>query len=236
MTPRRASPDIAIASGVPDDVGAVRQDAGLSARQRMLFEALVELDGRAAEMYMGAIVVLSQAQNPDRVALCAHGLRELMEKLPRYLELPVVKSGGGLRNRLQQLAEEWRRLNLALPVPAKPDGRTQRFLARLAAFFALLDEEVPTRKEPVAKVLKLLDPTKDSLPRPIASLRVEEWDQCHRTFEMVSHHSETATLEELLAWIDVLDRFLLDHLRPRTFEDHAELDRIIQEGEDDAKA
>lgn len=184
---------------------------------------------------MGSILVMADARNPDRLALAAHGLRELMEKLPRYLALPVAKPGGGLGGRARNLALEWSKLRLTLPLTAVPDKRTAQFLQRLAAFFAWLDADAPTRRQQAALTIRELDPTRQALPEPIANLRVTEWDKCHEAFEAISHHGRDVTVEQLGAWIDVLERFLLDHLRPRTFEDHARIDQLIIEGESDGE-
>ncbi len=85
-----------------------------------------------------------------------------------------------------------------------------------------------------AKVLRSLDPQGLSLPTPIEQLRIEEWEQCRDYFERVSHHDILPLREDLLLWITTLERFLLDRLRPRTFEDFTAIDRIIDEGEADA--
>ena len=61
----------------------------LSGQQQALYAALIEKERRLAFMYYGALVVFGHNDNPDRLALAAHGLRELMEKLPRYLDLPT---------------------------------------------------------------------------------------------------------------------------------------------------
>ena len=63
----------------------------LSAQQRALYEALAEQDKRLAGIYLGSLLVLSQLENPDSLALAAHSLRELMEKLPKYRDLPAAK-------------------------------------------------------------------------------------------------------------------------------------------------
>ena len=50
----------------------------LSGQQRALYEALSGKDERLAGMYLGSLLVLRQIENPDLLALAAHGLRELM--------------------------------------------------------------------------------------------------------------------------------------------------------------
>ncbi len=69
----------------------------ISGKQRFLYEALSERDTqlaneqgkKLADMYLGALRVLADEHNPDRLPLAAHGIRELLEKLPRYLKVPT---------------------------------------------------------------------------------------------------------------------------------------------------
>lgn len=56
----------------------------IGGRQRALHDALGELDEALARMYLGALLALRQTENPDRLALAVHDMRELMEKLARH--------------------------------------------------------------------------------------------------------------------------------------------------------
>jgi hypothetical protein len=212
----------------------------LSGQQRALYEALSEKDERLAGMYLGSLLVLRQIENPDLLALAAHGLRELMEKLPRYLDLPVAAKPPSLKEKVRSLLQSWgsaARHSQCLLDPAWSgaiDGPLRKFLKRTQEFFSWFESEHPTRKQQTAKVLRSLDPINRPLPAPIEQLRIEEWDKCHNYFEGVSHHTILLPPEDFTSWLAVLERFLLDRLRPRTFEDHTEIDRIISEGEANA--
>jgi hypothetical protein len=54
----------------------------LTPTQQGLFEALVDRRGTLGEWYRAAVAVINDGGLPDRLALAAHALRELMEKLP----------------------------------------------------------------------------------------------------------------------------------------------------------
>lgn len=78
----------------PEAISLSSEIAALTGQQRALYEALLDLGSaakdenpRMAKMYFGAVLVLRQIGNPDRLALAAHGLRELMEKMPRFLDV-----------------------------------------------------------------------------------------------------------------------------------------------------
>jgi hypothetical protein len=49
----------------------------------------------------------------------------------------------------------------------------------------------------------------------------------------VAHHGDCSN-EEFEASADAVERLLLDYLRPRTFDEFATMDAIIEEGEKDA--
>src|SRR5262245_20305523 len=79
----------------------------LTSRQRTVYEALVEREPKLGAIYLGAMAVLAQDQNPERFVQCAHSLRELVEKLPRYLDMSVPDEQARLGDKLQQLAPLW---------------------------------------------------------------------------------------------------------------------------------
>lgn len=71
----------------------VKDEVGLSGLQLRFYEALVDQDGDLAAMYEGAIQVMETDYIADRFAMAAHNLRELLEKLPIYIDVgPNVSS------------------------------------------------------------------------------------------------------------------------------------------------
>jgi hypothetical protein len=212
----------------------------LSGQQRALYEALSEKDERLAGMYLGSLLVLRQTENPDLLALAAHGLRELMEKLPRYFDLPVGTKPPSLKVKVLELTRSWGNAVKNSKCGENPswsgviDSPLRKFLKKTQEFFTWFEAEHPTRKQQTAKVLRGLDLIDRPLPAPIEQLRIEEWDKCHDYLKGVSHHAILPWPGDFISRLEVLECFLLDRLRPRTFEDHAEIDRIIREGETNA--
>jgi hypothetical protein len=80
-----------------------------SGQQERLVHALQLKDGMLADMYLGALRVLSDDTNPDRFALAAHELRELMEKIPQWLDFPIRREEGrkSLKERVRDLCVQW---------------------------------------------------------------------------------------------------------------------------------
>jgi hypothetical protein len=136
---------------------------------------------KLAAMYLGAIHAFGQAENPDRLAQSAHGLRELVEKLPGYLDLPVPAEGPRLSDKVQALASLWEEVtsystwNRDHDWTRPIDDVLRSFLRKAKEFFVWRETERPSARERTAKVLRGLNPTGKALPPPFEGLRVSEW-------------------------------------------------------------
>jgi hypothetical protein len=192
-------------------------------------------------MYRGALQAAADLGNPDRFAQAAHSLRELMEKLPRDLDTPEETGIPTLTDKVRQLQRGWAGVMNHASWPGNPPWQGEindpmkAFLRKTEEFFDWLETDRQTRNQQAARVLRGMDPMGMELPEPIERLRIREWRLCHEYFENISHHRQQVAADEFQSWLQALERFLLDRLRPRTFEDHAELDRIIAEGEGHAR-
>lgn len=224
-----------------DSDGGPRKDIGsLTGRQVALYDALVEKDRqvqresvRLAEMYRGALSVLNQEYNPDRLAQAAHSLRELMEKLPRAVDVPAAQ-GDGLTVRVRRVHRRWRLYTKISSDGPKRVKVLTGFQTEMEKFAVWFEERDKTRRQIAGQLIDRLDQRKTSLPAQIKDVHVDEWDLCHKYFEDTSHHSKT-TIDEFDGWLVTLETFLLDRLRPRTFDDQVALKTIVIEGETDAE-
>jgi hypothetical protein len=209
----------------------------LSRQQRALLRALQSRDKALALTYHGAVWVLSSAGNPDRLAQCAHSIRELMEKLPGVLDVPVKAQKESLKVKVQEIesafADVCRRSSCREPTlgwAGDVDAHLSKFLDRLGAFFTWFKAHSPRRLEELRNMLDRLDASGRSLPEPLAKLNVAEWDQMRDFFQSVAHHRREVNEAELVAWLDSLERFLLDAFVPRTFDDFEEIDGLLSGG------
>ena len=216
-----------------DDRDAYTAIERLSGQQRALFGALAEKEHRLATIYRGALGVLADAKNPDRFALTAHGIRELMEKLPVYLDLPVKQNPPSLGMKVREFAECWDRLKYVSSRESNSDD-VDRFLRKSDEFFEWFESDRPSRRQSVQTMLRGLDPGGSTLPEPIENLQIAAWQKCDSFFQSVSHHRKSCKEEDFRRWLGVLEAFLLDRLRPRTFADQDEILSIIKEGEENA--
>lgn len=200
----------------------------LSGRARQLWEALSDIDEQLGHMYLGALDVLQHSANPDRLALAAHGVRELIEKLPRYLDVPAIENRGpGIREQARSLAAAWERVG-----PSVLDGNGvltpsgEKMLGKVAEFCEGVASD-PTRKQAKIAAVSRLDLNPLKLPPPIQELHVSVWSAIEGFFIGVAHHTKATDDDEIEQYFAALDRFLLDRLRPRTFEDFAAIDALL---------
>lgn len=214
----------------------------LNSQQQTLFNALLEKDDSLARIYLGAIRVLGDDSNPDRVALASHNIRELINLLPRYLGVDIKDRQARLGDKVANLRDQWQKAGTRSKCHAEDnwqgeiDKPLQSLLKDLERFFVWYDDHFRRRKAVVRHLLKKLDPAPISLPEPIADLHVQEWEKYHNYFVALAHHDKTTTEDELTSWISSLERFLLDKLRPRTFEEIDEIDQIIKQAEENDKS
>lgn len=213
----------------------------LSGQQRAVYEALIEKDEKLASMYRGALTVLSKTDNPDRLAQSSHSLRELMEKIPDIVDVKTKAHRETLKSKVRELEDCW--LGALEKTTCRNertwggeiDGPLSKLLERIRTFFEWFVRHHPRRKKEIAATLRELDDSGRSLPVPLEERNIETWNKIREFFVGVAHHRKyAATQEELIQWVDALERFLLDRLRPRTFADLETIDDIIRAGERNA--
>ncbi len=65
----------------------------LNGRQRAVEAALARKSAELVTFYVGALSAVAYEANPDRLAQAAHGMRELMEKFPKYVDVAIPVLG-----------------------------------------------------------------------------------------------------------------------------------------------
>src|SRR5687768_16696977 len=77
----------------------------LSSTQQELFKALADKRADIAVSYQAAVAIINDDVLPDRLALAAHVLRELMEKLPS--DGAAIDMGSDLNTKVNILKQRW---------------------------------------------------------------------------------------------------------------------------------
>lgn len=221
----------------------------LSPQQRLLSSELLQRDPPMQRIYVGALAALSYADNPERLPQAAHSLRELMEKLPERIDLeqrgisldsktaPSLRGTAGLNDKVQQLKIDWDKKGVKSN--CRQDGAWQGEidavlrgqLKKLEAFFVWVGVARPTRTKLVTGALRRLDRSRRPVPEKIEKLQVAVWNEVFDYFQSAAHHGEGLDATEFDQYVAELERFLLDRLRPRTFEDFEDIAALVAEGE-----
>ena len=198
----------------------------LEPQERELYDALLKLsDGRLAGWYIGALTVLFQDTNPDRVAQAAHSIRELMEKIV------VARSPQPLGVRTRNLYDKWKRNGHSAEGASCSCGLTPAFLESLHRFFDEFERDNPSRRDVAKKIIAEIDPAGLPLPGVVQEERVDVWMKLRDFFISVCHHRYECDEEELVERIEELEIFLLTFLRPRAAESQAIILDLIRYGE-----
>jgi hypothetical protein len=215
--------------GLDEDLARGR----LTSQQQSLLVALTEWSADLAEIYVGACFALDDGKNPQRVFIAAYCCRELMEHLPSYLAAPSIpQDPPGLKELINDsLLPAWKALENAADEAAL-DRATDFFVERSRTFFSRVHGALVTRRERAALTLQAIDPSRGILPAPLQALRIRDWAEFGDYFNAILHHNKPeCTVGEFRDRMAAFEHFLLSYLRPKAFEDYANIDQIIAEGE-----
>jgi hypothetical protein len=219
--------------------GAQSAGVKLSEQQNVFYRALCEKSPSLGVMYLGALAVLTHKVDPDRLAQAAHSVRELMEKIPQYVEVPIPTHDVKLKPMVDQLLKGWKATTGKSQCwdgaewAGSIDGHLSRFLKKLGAFFNSYAGLFPARRTEVVGLLRRLRGPGGYLPEGLERSNYEDWRRMKEAFDKAAHHGPV-TEKELVQLLGQLEMFLLDYLHPRTFADFGAIDEIIREGENGA--
>ena len=214
-----------------------RLPLSLTGEQIALYDAFAVRDARLSAMYLGARLALSLEENPQRIVHAAHSMRELLEKIPRYLRAPVVRTGPDLKARVTDFVD---RFELAKKRSGNHrngrwegeiDENLRTLLRYMEEFKTGFKQDYPSRREQMMAAIQSIDPLAGHLPTAIEETLINEWKAHDRFFKRVAHHDqdvEPSTFEDQMGRCE---RFLLTRLRPSSVETQRALDAIIAEGE-----
>jgi hypothetical protein len=203
----------------------------LEPRQKALYQKLFKKP-ILAKIYIGALHILQQENNPDRFALSAHNLRELMEKMPLYVDIgikPPVSLGGKVR----ELYESWVSCGLNDQTENKSSSfiinKEMEIIRKVKVFFDWYKNHNSTRRDQLKGTLRELDPGKRPIPSALEDINAKFWEEIREYFLRVAHHNKEPDEKEFMGYLFYLEDFLLIRLKPRVFEDIEEIDAIIGE-------
>lgn len=210
-----------------------------SPHQIELEVALRERSAEAADMYVGAIQVTKCAWNPDRIALSCHGIRELINSLPRHIDVPVVsESNQQLTNFTEALAVAWRAMEKSGKWTTERrwrgeiDSNIKNILKKAEAVVKARIEIRENKDAQFKAMIKKQNYSPVPLPGSIEKNKAQEWNDYRDYFVQRAHRKET-TEEEFSSYLTHFEYLLLGYLKPRTFDLHEKIRSAIAEAERD---
>jgi hypothetical protein len=221
----------------------------LTREQERLLTSLRARDGRfgsrVGDMYLGALVVCSQMDNPERLSQAAQSMRELLEKLPRQLDdAPVQVPGTKASDRLHSLSSEltktrtssncYDRASKGWKLGEKLDIILARLLERLEETIHQHTTN-PKNRDVNRHFIKKLEPATDPLGSDREDELLKEWRRLDSYFQGVAHHYLETTPAVFEEYISTCTSFLLERVRlVTTFTNFQQIDAAIEEVERDA--
>ena len=214
-------------SGSVEPVGPV-----LSAPQREVLDALRRRETneyRLSEWYLGALYVLANPHNPDRLSQAAQSLRELVEKLPRVIldsDPQIIKPNfpeerrqihSGFTRDRERYPDGWRGQQI--------DSRLARTLNRAIRYFEA--NQQPTRKEQIQSAVSNIDPLIGLMDSEIRQRKLKAIYELWKRLEDFAHHRATSMEDDFQDCLTTLERIVLDLLAPITAQDQREIQSIL---------
>lgn len=207
------------------------------ARDRLI-AALRARSARLADMYTGAWTVLNDTANPDRLALAAHAMRELMEKGQRELAVSVKRGNPGsgqTRTAIERLDRVCQRAREQSASYRSRSGEIDEMVAKVLEaaeeLAAVHNQERPGRAAQREDLIRRLDPLGVAIPTEIVADWIERWDNWDKLFQLTSHHQVVPTSEELASAMDEFALFLLERLEPSASRARDDIEQLIREAE-----
>lgn len=204
------------------------------AREQVLTKCLVEKSRLLHKIYLGALKVLRQSDNPDRFALAANGFRELMEKVFQEVQVETPALHEDLKPRVVSLKQEWDKLGLRSVDYYNEKGLSNThhltiFLKAAEEFFFWFEAHFPRIRKQVGDGIVRLDGMRQRLPPALHDSSVEMWLELRSYFNKILHHNATTDDSKFIRQVEMLESFLLNSFYPRTFADADEIDALLEE-------
>lgn len=207
---------------------ALHELTTLSGGQRALLDFLVEKDHALGKIFVGAVMARAATGNPDHLEQASHSLRELIDKLPRHFDVVPVNEPGDMGNKVKNLASRWKKEPRVKN--NSDEAISGSFLEDLRKFFEWVELNFPLRREVARRTVTKFDSTGRELPRPIEELHAKEWMEIRQFFINSAHH-DPCSISNFDRWYNAFESFMLNRLRPRTFDNADKIDALIREGE-----
>lgn len=188
-----------------------------------------------ATMYQGAIAALRDGTNPDRLALSAHEMREVIEKGAECFGIKRAPAGM-LKEKLTALKRRYVAACAGGSAPVLDSAAGKAFVKDMSGLDKWLREFSPTVTERYRRTVRELNVASEALPGDIEGEMVAALDRLDGYFKNVAHHTQATTDAEMRDGMGTLEALWLALARPRTSTKRNELGQMIRDAEGAADA
>ena len=230
LTPRAVPPS--------DARGAANDLPELTGPDLETYSALLRVDrigDVCARLYLEAHELAAGRPAMDPLALAAHDVRDLLQKLhlnaatpgESYVEVPKAA--------FHQLRDSWVRARDSLAALGQGrqavDPPTEDFIASAERLLGVSGGLLPLKGKRVEDFLNSRDPGRHLLPEAARKEQSVAWEEERRYFNGVGHHDKTTDAATLRAHLESISRLILTALRPLPFRAIADLDELVTTAE-----
>src|SRR5262245_45840410 len=154
------------------------RQARLTERQSRIADRLAELSETLAELFRAAVRETQERQGRAWIRLAAHACRELVTKLPDYLDIPVTGGRLDYAQRFRQIAERWPE-----NVEDEPSAEVIELVVGLVKDDRATSASIRARAETLFAALE----SGDEFYSGEAAARAVLWVELQRYFPSVAH-------------------------------------------------
>lgn len=217
------------------------KNSRISQNKIRLKNALKTTNHNLGEAYESILNVLNANNIPDNIRMAAFAIRELLNKLPDYINAPFKKNTDKLGDLTARLKAKWesQKIKACLEVTWLEFHIEQikNFLIECRDFFQLNDEIHASRKEKAIATSRTLNTkySEENLPEHLEETIATQWNEFLDYFNGVAHSEYGSTDKDFFtSRVSNLEEFLIGILEPNVFESMHDIDEIIKSGENDA--
>jgi hypothetical protein len=182
-----------------------------------------------SEMYRAACAALSTLRLPDRHALAAHALRELIEKVAGYVGVDFTPSKD-VKTALRDVVDAFKEAKRASESPTAEEPSWQALVQLLSETAKWLDAS-PSRKDRLNETIQNLDISREALPEEMGRLRLRRLVSLDGHFIGIAHHKHTVAETEMWNFLSEFEALLLALRRPEAVSDRVAILSVIRAGE-----
>ena len=193
---------------------------GLTPVQRKVYEALKDKDVNGhplGDWYLGAIYVLQDKHNPERISHAAQSMRELLEKLLRVIDrgaVPRKYDFQGMRRGIIKRWEKDREHYGGEWKGKKVNSHFDKTLRKINRYVEL--NQKPTRKEQIQSTYEKSDPMAYVLGQHIQEEKRKKFFDIWEQFEDFAHHQSLLDEDTQVECIAAAEHVILELLAPNT--------------------